>query len=178
MIILSCGGVRHPPSTWSHPKNMENNKRSLRIYSADDLAFQKKLGQCWIVRRGRVYDVTKFVDDHPGGDDLITKFSGQDIGDAMEDESEHIHSASAYSLLEEHCIGRLGSDALIVSEGQFIQLSVGICRSLYFLCIDWVADEDFHPDDTNLDDDYLKSEFLDLRKPLLRQVWEANFRFV
>lgn len=42
--------------------------------------------------------------------------------------------------------------------------------------LDWVADDDFHPDDTNLDEDYLKSEFLDLRKPLLRQVWEGNFR--
>lgn len=43
---------------------------------------------------------------------------------------------------------------------------------------DWVADEDFHPDDTNVDDDYVKCEFLDLRKPLLRQVWEANFRYL
>jgi 4-hydroxysphinganine ceramide fatty acyl 2-hydroxylase len=96
---------------------MENSKRPLRIYGTDDLALQKKLGRTWIVRKGRVYDVTDFVNDHPGGDDLITKFAGQDIGDAMEDEDEHMHSASAYSVLDEYCIGRLGTDALIVSEG-------------------------------------------------------------
>ncbi|KIM33747.1 hypothetical protein M408DRAFT_325354 [Serendipita vermifera MAFF 305830] len=59
-------------------------------------------------------------------------------------------------MLEEYLVGRLGKDTVTVSE-------------------DWVADEDFHPDDTNLDEDYLQTEFLDLRKPLLRQVWEGNF---
>jgi 4-hydroxysphinganine ceramide fatty acyl 2-hydroxylase len=44
--------------------------------------------------------------------------------------------------------------------------------------IDWEADDDFHPDDTNLVDDFEKSEFLDLRRPLLRQVWEGHFRSV
>ena len=43
---------------------------------------------------------------------------------------------------------------------------------------DWEADDDFHPDDTNLVDDFEKSEFLDLRRPLLRQVWQGNFRSV
>ena len=40
---------------------------------------------------------------------------------------------------------------------------------------DWVATEDFHPDDTDVAADFEKCEFLDLRRPLLRQVWEGNF---
>ena len=103
----------------SHKSVMESRSRPLRIYSIEDLAFQKKLGKVWIARKGRVYDVTEFVNDHPGGDDLITQFSGQDIGSAMEDEEEHLHSSSAYSMLEEYVIGRLGNDALVVSEGQY-----------------------------------------------------------
>jgi hypothetical protein len=43
---------------------------------------------------------------------------------------------------------------------------------------DWVADENFHPDDTDTSADYEKHQFLDLRKPLLRQVWNANWRCV
>lgn len=42
--------------------------------------------------------------------------------------------------------------------------------------LDWEASDDFHPDDTNTAEDYEKTQFLDLRKPLLRQIWEANFR--
>jgi cytochrome b involved in lipid metabolism len=97
---------------------MEYRSRPLRIYSIEDLALQKKLGKVWIARKGRVYDVTDFVNDHPGGEDLITQFSGQDIGNAMEDEEEHLHSSSAYGMLEEYVIGRLGNEALVVSDGQ------------------------------------------------------------
>jgi 4-hydroxysphinganine ceramide fatty acyl 2-hydroxylase len=42
---------------------------------------------------------------------------------------------------------------------------------------DWEAPDDFHPEDTNSSEDFEKNQFLDLRKPLLRQVWEANFRY-
>ena len=39
--------------------------------------------------------------------------------------------------------------------------------------IDWVATDDFHPDETDTLADYNRSKFLDLNKPLLMQVWEA-----
>ncbi|CCO29530.1 hypothetical protein BN14_03544 [Rhizoctonia solani AG-1 IB] len=74
----------------------------------------------------------------------------------MADKSEHEHSDSAYEMLNEYVIGRLGSDAVVVSD-------------------DWVATDDFHPDDTDTAADFEKAQFLDLRKPLLRQVWESNF---
>ncbi len=35
--------------------------------------------------------------------------------------------------------------------------------------------EDFHPDETLPEEDFKRHEFLDLSKPLLRQVWESNF---
>ena len=44
--------------------------------------------------------------------------------------------------------------------------------------VDWEAPDDFHPDTTDSVQDYEKNAFLDLNKPLLRQVWEANFRWV
>lgn len=44
--------------------------------------------------------------------------------------------------------------------------------------IDWEATDDFHPEETDEVRDYEKNQFLDLRRPLLRQVWEANFRCI
>jgi 4-hydroxysphinganine ceramide fatty acyl 2-hydroxylase len=102
---------------------MEGKQRSLRIFSLEDLVLQRKQGQCWIVRKGRVYNVTEFVNDHPGGDDLITQFAGMDIANAMEDENEHLHSESAYAILEEYLVGKLGNDTVTVSEGR----SAGQC---------------------------------------------------
>lgn len=94
----------------------------------------------------------------------------------MKDKLEHLHSDSAYEMLEEYMIGRLGTDANIVSEGQEL---VSSTHDLYLhRSPDWVATEDFHPEDTNTSVDYEKCQFLDLRKPLLSQVWYSNFRYV
>lgn len=41
--------------------------------------------------------------------------------------------------------------------------------------IEWVATDDFHPEETSREEDYATNQFLDLSKPLLRQVWESNF---
>jgi len=109
-----------------------------------------------VSRDGKVYDVTSFLVDHPGGDDLILKHAGKDVEEVMKDANEHEHSESAYEMLSEHVIGRLGAEETIVSE-------------------DWEATDDFHPNETDQTKDYEKNHFLDLRKPLLRQVWNANF---
>ncbi|KAG8681508.1 fatty acid alpha-hydroxylase, partial [Ceratobasidium sp. 395] len=135
---------------------MSGLRKRARILTALDVAVHASPNDCWVSRAGKVYDVTPFLADHPGGDDLILRFAGKDMGDAMADKSEHDHSDSAYEMLEEYLIGRLGTEATIVSD-------------------DWVATDDFHPDATDTAADFEKAQFLDLRKPLLRQVWESNF---
>lgn len=49
---------------------------------------------------------------------------------------------------------------------------------LLFMLPDWETANDFHPQDTDTVKDFEENEFLDLRKPLLRQVWEAKFRYI
>jgi 4-hydroxysphinganine ceramide fatty acyl 2-hydroxylase len=44
-------------------------------------------------------------------------YVGGDIGQIMADESQHVHSRSAYDMMEEYKIGELGGDEKIVSEG-------------------------------------------------------------
>ncbi|TFK20518.1 oxidoreductase [Coprinopsis marcescibilis] len=130
--------------------------KRIRIYAAEDVAEHASAKSCWITRAGKVFDVTKFLQDHPGGDDLILEHAGKDVEDIMKDSEEHVHSDSAYDMLDEYVIGRLGSGEAIVND-------------------DWEATDDFHPDDTDTHKDFEKNQFLDLRKPLLQQMWRANF---
>ncbi|KAF5336402.1 hypothetical protein D9611_006534 [Ephemerocybe angulata] len=130
--------------------------KRVRIYTAEDVEAHNTATSCWISRAGKVYDVTNFLQDHPGGDDLIIEYAGKDVEEVMKDPSEHVHSESAYDMLQEYVIGRTCVGEATVSE-------------------DWEATDDFHPDDTDTARDFEKNEFLDLRKPLLRQMWEANF---
>ncbi|EGN92522.1 hypothetical protein SERLA73DRAFT_147106 [Serpula lacrymans var. lacrymans S7.3] len=134
---------------------MSTSKR-VRIYTLEDVESHKSSETCWITLRGKVYNVTGFLPDHPGGEDLILKHAGSDVEKVMKNPNEHDHSDSAYDMLEEYVIGRVGSETTVVSD-------------------DWEAPDDFHPDNTDSAEDFEKTQFLDLRKPLLRQVWEANF---
>jgi 4-hydroxysphinganine ceramide fatty acyl 2-hydroxylase len=96
---------------------MSMSKR-IHIYTAEDVAAHKTAASCWISRNGKVYDVSKFLPDHPGGEDYILKYAGQDVVDIMKNPDEHDHSDSAYDMMEEYVIGRLGCDANIVNEGK------------------------------------------------------------
>ncbi|KAM0718145.1 hypothetical protein Q7P37_006477 [Cladosporium fusiforme] len=40
---------------------------------------------CWIVINGKVYDLTNFAPDHPGGPDIIYKYAGKDGSKAYND---------------------------------------------------------------------------------------------
>jgi NAD(P)H-flavin reductase len=57
---------------------------------------------CWIIINGKVYDVTKYLDDHPGGSEIIMNLSG---GDATREFDDIGHSKSAVKLLEQYEIG-------------------------------------------------------------------------
>ena len=91
--------------------------KRIRIYTAEDVAVHNSRRSCWVSRNGKVYDVTGFLADHPGGDDLILDHAGKDVGDIMRDKLEHEHSESAYEMLDEFVIGRLCEGETIVSDG-------------------------------------------------------------
>jgi cytochrome b involved in lipid metabolism len=47
-----------------------------RVLSTDEIARHATLNDCWVILHGKVYDVTKFVGDHPGGPMLIVENAG------------------------------------------------------------------------------------------------------
>ncbi|KIL63508.1 hypothetical protein M378DRAFT_664020 [Amanita muscaria Koide BX008] len=130
--------------------------KRLRVYSSEDVQSRNTQSSCWVTRAGKVYDVTAFLKDHPGGEDYILQHAGQDVEEIMRNPEQHEHSSSAYDVMEEYVVGRLGTDETVVRD-------------------DWEATEDFHPDNTDSERDYEKNQFLDLRKPLFMQMWQANF---
>ncbi len=124
---------------------------------------------------GSVYDVTPFLPDHPGGDDILMEWAGKDVGLIMGDETSHVHSRSAYDMMEDYKVGELGGDERIVSEGESELELVTLVLLFADQGVDWVPNEHFHPDETDALADFNRNKFLDLSKPLLAQVWRANF---
>ncbi|XP_034201411.1 cytochrome b5 isoform X2 [Prunus dulcis] len=54
-----------------------------------------------------VYDLTLYLDDHPGGDDVVLAAAGRDATEDFEDAG---HSNSAKDLMGAFCIGELDVD--------------------------------------------------------------------
>ncbi|XP_046749015.1 cytochrome b5-like [Diprion similis] len=59
---------------------------------------------CWITVDGKVYDVTKYLEQHPGGDEEILNESGTDATKAFADVG---HSSAAKEILATLLIGDL-----------------------------------------------------------------------
>jgi len=58
----------------------------------------------WFVLHGRVYDVTEFLPNHPGGDEILRESGGQDATNEFENRS---HSAKARNLTKKYLIGKV-----------------------------------------------------------------------
>lgn len=68
---------------------------------------------CWVVIDGKVYDVTAYLDEHPGGDDVLLTATGKDAKEEFEDAG---HSKDARDLMEEFCVGELDLSAATIPE--------------------------------------------------------------
>ncbi|PNH05652.1 Cytochrome b5 [Tetrabaena socialis] len=86
-----------------------------KVFSLADLKAHQTDKSCWLVVHGKVYDVTDFLEEHPGGYDIIITSTGKD---ATQDFEEIGHSKSAKKLLEKYLIGAFegGDSAPAVSK--------------------------------------------------------------
>lgn len=61
-------------------------------------------GRLCLQHSGNVYDVTDFASRHPGGKDWVTKYSGCDVTEIMQQSSPHRHTKAAYSIMQKYRI--------------------------------------------------------------------------
>merc|ERR1712100_346671 len=73
-------------------------------YTYEEVSKHNTPDDLWMVINGKVVDVSKYVDDHPGGDEVLLEMAGQDATEAFEDVG---HSESAFSTMESYVIGVL-----------------------------------------------------------------------
>lgn len=79
----------------------------LAVFTLEEVNQHKKENDAWIVHKGKVYDVTKFVDRHPGGKIVLLDHCGQDVTTVMIQQTPHRHSNFAYGWMSKFLIGKL-----------------------------------------------------------------------
>jgi cytochrome b involved in lipid metabolism len=48
----------------------------MKTFTAEEVAKHNKAGDCWIIIEGKVFDLSKFLSEHPGGSKVVLKVAG------------------------------------------------------------------------------------------------------
>lgn len=84
-----------------------------KIYTLSEVSEHNHSKDCWLIISGKVYNVTRFLDEHPGGDEVLLSATGKDATNDFEDVG---HSTSAKAMMEEYYEGEI--DASTIPERQ------------------------------------------------------------
>lgn len=157
--------------------------RNLPLLASAEVVKHNTQNDCWVTLYNRkVYNVSGFIDQHPGGGDIILPYAGKDVTAIMADTISHEHSESAYEMLDdEMLVGYLATDEeereLLNNKNNTpveVRLEDSSSVDLY----------EFHDSlppveklaiQTDYEEDIKKHKFLDLNKPLIPQMLCSTF---
>ncbi|KAL0638738.1 hypothetical protein Q9L58_002162 [Maublancomyces gigas] len=77
-------------------------------YTLDEVKEHQTKKDLWMILHDKVYSVSSFVDEHPGGEEVLMDVAGQDATEAFEDVG---HSDEARELLVGLLVGNLKSSS-------------------------------------------------------------------
>ncbi|NP_001295135.1 cytochrome b5 isoform B [Solanum lycopersicum] len=89
-----------------------------KLFTMEEASEHNTKDDCWVVIDGKVYDVSSYLDEHPGGDDVLLGVTGQDATDEFEDAG---HSKSARELMEKFFIGELDTTSSSIPELEIVK---------------------------------------------------------
>jgi cytochrome-b5 reductase len=77
------------------------------MYTLDEVQKHSKADDLWIILHNKVYDITKYLEDHPGGSAILIEVAGTDATESFEETG---HSDEAREELEKYHIGDLPTE--------------------------------------------------------------------
>ncbi|KAI4483272.1 hypothetical protein M0804_008327 [Polistes exclamans] len=77
---------------------------TVKYYTRAEVAKYNTAKSAWIIIHDKVYDVTNFVKQHPGGEEVVLEHAGRDGTEPFEDIG---HSSDAREMMEPYKIGEL-----------------------------------------------------------------------
>ncbi|MFH4983918.1 hypothetical protein AB6A40_010627 [Gnathostoma spinigerum] len=74
----------------------------VKKFTRAEVAAHGNTKSCWVIINNKVYDVTTFLDEHPGGCEVLLETGGLDATESFEDVG---HSTDAREMREQYSIG-------------------------------------------------------------------------
>ncbi|VDN00860.1 unnamed protein product [Thelazia callipaeda] len=80
------------------------SENKVKQFTMAEVAKHNDTTSAWIIIDNNVYDLTRFLNEHPGGDEVILEQAGQDATESFKDVG---HSRDAVEMSKEYLIGSL-----------------------------------------------------------------------
>ncbi|KAL7633290.1 UNVERIFIED_CONTAM: hypothetical protein RMT77_016395 [Armadillidium vulgare] len=78
-----------------------------KIITLAEIENHNDKSSCWVVIHDKVYDLTKFLDEHPGGEEVLLEQAGKVATEGFEDVG---HSTDAREMMADYLIGELNEE--------------------------------------------------------------------
>ncbi|XP_058496676.1 cytochrome b5 [Solea solea] len=85
----------------------ETSVDGVKYYSLSEIEKQNFYKSTWIIIHNKVYDVTKFLEEHPGGEEVLREQAGGNATESFEDVG---HSSDAREMASSMLIGEVHPD--------------------------------------------------------------------
>jgi 4-hydroxysphinganine ceramide fatty acyl 2-hydroxylase len=149
--------------------------RTLPTFTRAEVESHKSSKSCYVSIGSKVFDITDFVDDHPGGGNLILEYGGRDVGEILKDEVSHTHTEAAYEILDDYLVGFVVQSKSATTDGSAQPNGTAVGDDTFVHPRTGMSCAEDLSKDTDVVSDYKKHKFLDLNRPLIPQVWCGGF---
>ncbi|WCJ42575.1 cytochrome B5-like protein [Euphorbia peplus] len=78
-------------------------KKVSQVYSKAEVSLHNKRTDCWVIIKEKVYDVTSYVEEHPGGDAILNN-AGDDSTEGFYGPQ---HASRVFDMIDDFYIGEL-----------------------------------------------------------------------
>ncbi|CAG9133684.1 hypothetical protein JYU34_010683 [Plutella xylostella] len=85
-------------------EEVQKVSEEVTLFTREELKSRNTREDAILIIHNGVYDVTKFLDEHPGGEEVLLEMAGKDASEPFEDVS---HSSDARSLMKKYKVGEL-----------------------------------------------------------------------
>lgn len=99
---------------------------SLKLHRAE-VAKHNSADDAWVIVDGAVYDVTSFLESHPGGLSVTEEHLGTDVSRLIRSDEVHSHSSTAFEILEQYKIGVLNYEQVYITHIMRIYIKFSEC---------------------------------------------------
>ncbi|KAM6980633.1 cytochrome b5 type B [Aplochiton taeniatus] len=95
------------PANNENGGNILSEESGVKYFTLEEIKTHNMSKDTWLIIHDKVYDITSFLEEHPGGEEVLLEQAGADATESFEDVG---HSTDAREMLDQYFLGELHED--------------------------------------------------------------------